>query len=94
MLFFKFHACAEPDGDGGFFARMPALPQVFAPGDTAEEALANIEEVARLVLEVMVFNKEEIPPDKPCPDGTILEFEIDPETLEGKTPDTLGEGAQ
>ncbi|MFH1011774.1 MAG: type II toxin-antitoxin system HicB family antitoxin [bacterium] len=94
MLFLKFHACAEPDGDGGFIARMPALPQVFAPGDTPEEALANIEEVARLVLEVMVFNKEEIPLDVTCSNGTVLEFRIDPAALEGKTPETLGEGAQ
>jgi predicted RNase H-like HicB family nuclease len=94
MFDLKFHAFAEPDGDGGFVAKMPALPQVFAPGDTAAEAIANVEEVARLVLEVLVFNGEEIPADIPCENGTILEFQIDPKALEGKTPDTLGEGAQ
>lgn len=73
---------------------MPALPQVFAPGDTPDEALANLEDVARLVLEVIVFNKEEIPTDVPCENGKILEFVIDPKALEGKTPETLGEGAQ
>jgi predicted RNase H-like HicB family nuclease len=94
MLHLKFHACAESDGDGGYVAKMPALPQVFAPGDTPEDALENIEEVARLVLEVMVFNGEAIPDDSPCDDGVILEFKINPEDLEGKTPEALGEGAQ
>ncbi len=94
MLHLKFHALAEPDGDGGYIAKMPALPQVFAPGDTPEEALENIEDVARLVLEVMVFNGEAIPKDIPSDDGTVLEFKINPKDLEGKTPDTLGEGAQ
>lgn len=94
MYHLKFHACTKPDGDGGYEARIPALPHVFAPGDTPEEALANLEDVARLVLEVMIFNGEEIPVDVPCDDGKILEFRIDPKALEGKTPETLGEGAQ
>lgn len=94
MIYLKFHACTKPDGDGGYMAKIPALPQVFAPGDTPEEALINIEEIARLVLEVMVFNGEEIPADVPRENGTILEFQIDPKALEGKTPETLGEGAQ
>lgn len=94
MIHLKFHAYTAPDGDGGYMAKMPALPQVFAPGDKPDEALANLEDVARLVLEVIVFNKEEIPVDVPCENGKILEFMIDPEALEGKTPETLGEGAQ
>ncbi|MBU1706406.1 type II toxin-antitoxin system HicB family antitoxin [bacterium] len=94
MLHLKFHAHTEPDGDGGFIAKIPSLPQVFAPGDTPQEALENIADVARLVLEVMVFNGEVIPDDIPNDDGTILEFKINPQDLEGKTPDTLGEGAQ
>ena len=94
MIHLKIHAYVEPDGDGGYMAKMPALPQVFAPGDKPEEALDNLEDVARLVLEVIVFNKEEIPTDVPCENGKILEFTIDPEALEGKTPETLGEGAQ
>jgi predicted RNase H-like HicB family nuclease len=94
MFHLKFHAFAEPDGDGGFVAKVPALPQVFAPGDTQEEAIANVEEVTRLVLEVLVFNWEDIPADIACDGGTILEYHIDPKALEGKTPDTLGEGAQ
>ncbi|MBU1936409.1 type II toxin-antitoxin system HicB family antitoxin, partial [bacterium] len=76
MLHFKFHALAELDGDGGYIAKVPALPHIFAPGDTPEEALENIEDVARLVLEVMVFNGEVIPEDIPNEDGTILEFKI------------------
>ncbi len=94
MICLKYHVCIKPDEDGGYLATIPALPHIFAPGDSPEEALLNVEEITRLVLEVMVFNGEEIPADIESEDGITLEFKIDPAALEGKTPETLGEGAQ
>jgi antitoxin HicB len=41
----------EPQEGGGFTVLVPALPEVVSEGDTEQEALANVEEAIRAILE-------------------------------------------
>jgi predicted RNase H-like HicB family nuclease len=41
----------EPSEDGGYTVNVPALPGCISEGDSAEEALANIQEAIDLYLE-------------------------------------------
>src|SRR3972149_353464 len=49
------------DEDGVFVASVPELEGCFADGDSAEEALANLEQVLREWLELAVEEREAIP---------------------------------
>lgn len=46
----SFTVILEPQSDGGFTVRVPALPEVVTEGDTEEEALAMAREAIGLVL--------------------------------------------
>lgn len=51
---YKYIAVFEPDdARGGYTVTIPALPGCISEGDTFEKALANIKEAAKLYLEVM-----------------------------------------
>ena len=52
----------EPDEDG-WLAYMPALPACYAPGDTAEEALRELQVVFEMVLEEFAEDGRPLPPD-------------------------------
>ncbi len=47
---YSFSLILEPQEDGGFTVRVPALPEVVTEGDTEAEALQNGEEAIRAVL--------------------------------------------
>lgn len=49
------------DEDGGYLARVPELPGCFADGDTAGEALANLNVVLRDWLAISVERGDAIP---------------------------------
>jgi predicted RNase H-like HicB family nuclease len=47
----KFQVVLEPSDEGGYTVYVPSLPGCISEGDTAEEALANIQEAIELYLE-------------------------------------------
>lgn len=51
----------EPETDGGFTVRVPALPEIVSYGDDEREALAMAEDAIRLVIEDRLARGETIP---------------------------------
>ena len=49
----KFTVYIEQDEDGVFIGTIPMIPSCYAEGDTQEEMLANLSEVAKLCLRNM-----------------------------------------
>ena len=47
----RFKVVLEPSDEGGYTVYVPSLPGCISEGETAEEALANIEEAIKLYLE-------------------------------------------
>jgi antitoxin HicB len=62
----RFTVVLEPEDDGGFTVRVPALPEIVTYGKDEDEALAMAEDAIRLVLEDCVARGEPIP-DGPSP---------------------------
>ena len=58
----KFAVVLEPEEEGGFTVRVPALPEIVTYGKDEEEALAMTQDAIRLVLEDMTARGEPIPP--------------------------------
>ena len=58
----KFAVVLEPEEEGGFTVRVPALPEIVTYGKDEQEALANAEDAIRLVIEDMTARREPIPP--------------------------------
>jgi antitoxin HicB len=61
----SFSVILEPQEEGGFTVLVPALPEVVTEGDTEAEALANVAEAIRAVLDYRRDNGLAIPPDMP-----------------------------
>lgn len=61
----SFSVILEPQEEGGFTVLVPALPEVVTEGDTEAEALANVEEAIRAVLNYRRDNGLAIPADMP-----------------------------
>jgi antitoxin HicB len=59
-----FAVVLEPEAEGGFTVRVPALPEIVTYGRDEREALAMAEDAIRLVLEDSAARGE------PVPDGT------------------------
>jgi antitoxin HicB len=57
----KFAVVLEPEEEGGFTVRVPALPEIVTYGKDEVEALAMAEDAIRLVLEDMTVRGEPIP---------------------------------
>jgi antitoxin HicB len=57
----RFAVVLEPEEEGGFTVRVPALPEIVTYGKDEEEALAMAEDAIRLVLDDMVARGEPIP---------------------------------
>ncbi|MDC7983939.1 type II toxin-antitoxin system HicB family antitoxin [Rhodoplanes sp. TEM] len=53
----------EPEPDGGFTVRVPALPEIVSYGDDEAEALAMAEDAIRLVIEDRQARGEPVPVD-------------------------------
>jgi antitoxin HicB len=58
----KYAVVLEPEEEGGFTVRVPALPEIVTYGKDEAEALAMAEDAIRLVLEDMAARGESIPP--------------------------------
>ena len=59
----SFSVVLEPQEGGGFTVLVPALPEVVTEGDTEEEALANVREAIRAILDYRRDHGIAIPPD-------------------------------
>jgi antitoxin HicB len=57
----KFTIILEPEQDGGFTVRVPALPEIVTYGDDEAEALRMAEDAIRLVLEDCAARGEPVP---------------------------------
>ncbi|RAI40695.1 type II toxin-antitoxin system HicB family antitoxin [Rhodoplanes roseus] len=53
----------EPEPDGGFTVRVPALPEIVSYGDDEADALAMAEDAIRLVMEDRASRGEAMPED-------------------------------
>jgi antitoxin HicB len=60
---YSFSVVLEPQEGGGFTVLVPALPEVVTEGDTESEALANVEEAIRAVLDYRHDHGIPIPAD-------------------------------
>ncbi len=54
----------EPDEEGGFVVRVPALPEVCTQGDDEQDALANAQEAIELAIEHRLAEGEAIPAEQ------------------------------
>ena len=61
----KFAVILEPEEDGGFTVRVPAIPEIITYGKDEVEALAMAEDAIRLVLEDCAARGEPIPSGEP-----------------------------
>jgi antitoxin HicB len=61
----KFAVVLEPDEEGGFTVRVPALPEIVTYGEDEREALAMAEDVIRVVIEDCIARSEPIPTQTP-----------------------------
>ena len=61
----KFAVILEPEEDGGFTVRVPAIPEIITYGKDEVEALAMAEDAIRLVLEDCAARGEPIPNGDP-----------------------------
>jgi antitoxin HicB len=57
----KFAVVLEPEEEGGFTVRVPALPEIVTYGKDEQEALAMAKDAIRLVLEDLTARGEDIP---------------------------------
>jgi antitoxin HicB len=61
-----FTIVLEPEEEGGFTVRVPALPEIVTYGKNESEALAMAEDAIRLVLEDCAARGETIPDGEPA----------------------------
>ncbi len=61
----KFAVILEPEEEGGFTVRVPALPEIVTYGKDETGALATAEDAIRLVLEDCMARGEPIPKGEP-----------------------------
>lgn len=62
---FDFTVILEPQPEGGYTVRVPALPEVVTEGDTEAEAMAMTEEAILMVLAYRREHGIEIGADRP-----------------------------
>ncbi len=55
----------EPQDEGGYTVKVPALPGCISEGETIEEALGNIQDAMQGYLAVLAKHKREIPIETP-----------------------------
>jgi len=60
-----FAVVLEPEEEGGFTVRVPALPEIVTYGETEQQALAMAEDAIRLVLEDCAARGEPLPSGAP-----------------------------
>ncbi|MEX2243828.1 MAG: type II toxin-antitoxin system HicB family antitoxin [Fimbriimonadaceae bacterium] len=57
----KYTVILLREADGGYVARVPALPGCVSQGESRDEALANIKEAAEAYVEDCVESGEDVP---------------------------------
>ena len=62
-MIMQYTVVLHPQGEGGFWADVPALPGCYSQGETIEETIANTKEAIGLHLTCMKEDEEEIPAD-------------------------------
>lgn len=60
---YRYAVILEPQEEGGFLVRVPALPEVVTHGETEDEALRMAEDAIRLVVEYRRDHGEPVPPE-------------------------------
>lgn len=65
MTRYQLHVDVEELDEGGYFAICPGLQGCHAEGDTVAEAVANVEDVARVILELCAEKGLPLPPALP-----------------------------
>jgi predicted RNase H-like HicB family nuclease len=63
MREFTYTVVLEREDDGGYHAFCPALKGCHSQGDTLEEAMENIREAISLVIETLMEDGENVPPE-------------------------------
>lgn len=58
---YTYTVILEPDGEGGFLVRVPALPEIVTCGDTETDALAMAKDAVELVVASRHERGEDIP---------------------------------
>ena len=61
---YSFTVLFEPAEEGGYVVTCPALPAVVTQGESIEEARAMAADAIRLVLEDLIADGRQIPPDR------------------------------
>jgi antitoxin HicB len=61
----NFVVVLEPEEEGGFTVRVPALPEIVTYGETEQQALAMAADAIRLVLEDCAARGEPLPSGAP-----------------------------
>jgi antitoxin HicB len=61
-----FAVVLEPDEDGGFTVRVPALPEIVTYGKDEQDALAMAKDAIQLVVEDCAARGEPIPTGEPA----------------------------
>ena len=93
MLRFSYSAVLIPDFEaGGYSVEVPALPGVVTQGDTREQALANAEEAARLMIQDMLADGEDVPLQSGSVE--VASIDIDLEMDSRTTLEEMAEAAQ
>lgn len=57
----RYTVILEQEADGGYVAKIPAMPGCVSQGDTRESAMANIREAAKLYVEDCIESGDPIP---------------------------------
>ena len=58
---FKVPLVLTPQPEGGYTVTCPVLPELLTEGDTAEEAVANVQDALEAVLELYEDQGREVP---------------------------------
>jgi antitoxin HicB len=72
----KIPLVLSPQPDGGYSVTSPVLPELHTEGDTADEAVANVQDALAAVIELY----EDL--GRPLPGGVVLEDPSGPVTFE------------
>jgi antitoxin HicB len=68
-MIYKIPLVLEPQPEGGFTVTSPLLPELLTEGDTAEEALANVQDALAAVIEAYEDLERTLPACLKLPDG-------------------------
>ncbi len=62
LTHYKLPLVFEPQPEGGFTVTSPLLPELVTEGDTVEDALENVRDALKTVIELYQDSGRELPP--------------------------------